>query len=269
MWPAFFGPRQAGRGDPTHRGARAGQVGATPLCSQGSTTVKRRSPVSLPAPFLLSQGTQSHPALRGLGGPGRDARRAQPRSPSAPYSRSWGETAPGPVLRTTPGTPPRGRRPGTARAPAAPGCRSGAWGPVACRIPDQPRLLRPRRPDFPSLPRSLPPSLLPSRPPAPDTQHFSWGALPLGPPSHPAQLWDSGRSVLNVLLRERMAREARCGPGPRGAVVWKAVLLLLCLEVPTGRPYNVDTESALLYQGPPNTLFGYSVVLHSHGANRW
>ncbi|XP_026348185.1 integrin alpha-4 [Ursus maritimus] len=66
-----------------------------------------------------------------------------------------------------------------------------------------------------------------------------------------------------------MAREARCGPGPRGAVVWKAVLLLLCLEVPTGRPYNVDTESALLYQGPPNTLFGYSVVLHSHGANRW
>uniref|UniRef100_A0A7N5KEX1 Integrin subunit alpha 4 n=1 Tax=Ailuropoda melanoleuca TaxID=9646 RepID=A0A7N5KEX1_AILME len=172
------------------------------------------------------------------------------------------------MFRTTPGTPPRGRRPGTARAPAAPGCRSGAWGPAACSILDQPRLLRPRRPDFPSLPRSLPPSLLPSRPPAPDTLHF-WGALPLGRPSHPAQLWDSGRSVLNVFLRERMAREATCGPGPRGAAVWKAVLLLLCLEVPTGRPYNVDTESALLYQGPPNTLFGYSVVLHSHGANRW
>lgn len=46
-------------------------------------------------------------------------------------------------------------------------------------------------------------------------------------------------------------------------------MLLLCLGVPTGRPYNVDTESALLYQGPPNTLFGYSVVLHSQGANRW
>ncbi|XP_047578288.1 integrin alpha-4 [Lutra lutra] len=66
-----------------------------------------------------------------------------------------------------------------------------------------------------------------------------------------------------------MAGEARCGPGPRGAAVWEAVLLWLCLGVPTGRPYNVDTESALLYQGPPNTLFGYSVVLHSHGANRW
>ncbi|XP_044890022.1 integrin alpha-4 isoform X2 [Felis catus] len=69
-----------------------------------------------------------------------------------------------------------------------------------------------------------------------------------------------------------MAGEARCWPGPRGAAVREAVLLpllLLCLGVPTGRPYNVDTESALLYQGPPNTLFGYSVVLHSHGANRW
>lgn len=48
-----------------------------------------------------------------------------------------------------------------------------------------------------------------------------------------------------------MAGEARCGPGPRGAAVWEAVLLWLCLGVPTGHPYNVDTESALLYQGPP------------------
>ncbi|XP_059784248.1 integrin alpha-4 isoform X1 [Balaenoptera ricei] len=66
-----------------------------------------------------------------------------------------------------------------------------------------------------------------------------------------------------------MAAEARCGPGPRGAAVWEAVVLLLCLGVPTGRPYNVDTESALVFKGPADTLFGYSVVLHSHGANRW
>ncbi|MBZ3869784.1 Integrin alpha-4 [Sciurus carolinensis] len=66
-----------------------------------------------------------------------------------------------------------------------------------------------------------------------------------------------------------MAAEARRGPGPRGAAVGEAVMLLLCLGVPTGHPYNVDTESALLYQGPSGTLFGYSVVLHSHGANRW
>ncbi|XP_019484943.1 PREDICTED: integrin alpha-4-like, partial [Hipposideros armiger] len=66
-----------------------------------------------------------------------------------------------------------------------------------------------------------------------------------------------------------MAGEERRGPGPRSAAVREAVMLLLWLGVPTGRPYNVDTESALLYQGPPDTLFGYSVVLHSHGANRW
>lgn len=66
-----------------------------------------------------------------------------------------------------------------------------------------------------------------------------------------------------------MAGEERRGPGPRRAAVPEAVMLLLCLGVPTGRPYNVDTESALLFQGPRHTLFGYSVVLHSHGANRW
>ncbi|XP_004601434.1 integrin alpha-4 [Sorex araneus] len=66
-----------------------------------------------------------------------------------------------------------------------------------------------------------------------------------------------------------MAGEARRGPGPRGAAVPEAVMLLLCLGVPIVRSYNVDTENPLLYQGPPDTLFGYSVVLHSHGAHRW
>lgn len=53
--------------------------------------------MSLPAPLSQILGVPSHPALRGLGGPGPDARQAQPRSPSAPYSRAWGETAQGPV----------------------------------------------------------------------------------------------------------------------------------------------------------------------------
>ncbi|KAM4859175.1 integrin alpha-4 [Thomomys bottae] len=66
-----------------------------------------------------------------------------------------------------------------------------------------------------------------------------------------------------------MATEASRGPRPRGAAVREAVMLLLCLGVPTGHPYNVDTESALRFQGPADTLFGYSVLLHSHGANRW
>lgn len=75
--------------------------------------------------------------------------------------------------------------------------------------------------------------------------------------------------MLNVPFRKRMAVQSRRGPGPRRAAVSKAVMLLLCLGVPTGRAYNVDTESPLLYKGPSKTLFGYSVVLHSHGANRW
>ncbi|XP_004674531.2 PREDICTED: integrin alpha-4 [Condylura cristata] len=66
-----------------------------------------------------------------------------------------------------------------------------------------------------------------------------------------------------------MAWETRSRRGPRRAVVQEAVMLLFCLGFPTGRPYNVDTKSPLLFQGAPNTLFGYSVVLHSHGANRW
>lgn len=66
-----------------------------------------------------------------------------------------------------------------------------------------------------------------------------------------------------------MAGDARRGPGPRRAAVAEAVMLLLCLGVPRGRPYNVDTGSALLYRGSPNSLFGYSVVLHSHGETRW
>ncbi|XP_037706387.1 integrin alpha-4 [Choloepus didactylus] len=66
-----------------------------------------------------------------------------------------------------------------------------------------------------------------------------------------------------------MAGEARRRASSGAAAVREAVMLLLCLGVRTGRPYNVDTESALLYSGPPKTLFGYSVVLHSHGANRW
>ncbi|XP_060033606.1 integrin alpha-4 [Erinaceus europaeus] len=66
-----------------------------------------------------------------------------------------------------------------------------------------------------------------------------------------------------------MAGEARRGSGPRGGAVLEPVMLLLCLGIPTGRPYNVDTEGALLFRGPPGSLFGYSVLLHGHGADRW
>lgn len=66
-----------------------------------------------------------------------------------------------------------------------------------------------------------------------------------------------------------MAAEARCRPRSRGIALREAVMLLLYFGVPTGHSYNLDPENALLYQGPSGTLFGYSVVLHSHGSKRW
>lgn len=94
-----------------HSGARAGQIGATPLRKQALTKVKRLSPVSLPAPLLQSPGARSHPAFLGLGGPGPGARPTQRRSPSAPYSHARGETAQGPV------PPHHARDPTQRRAP--------------------------------------------------------------------------------------------------------------------------------------------------------
>lgn len=229
----------------------------------------------VPRPLQLhsrkSAGAPSHPALRGLAGLDLDACPAQPRSPSAPYSRALGEMAPGPAPDATPGTHPAPSAPGQREHQHLPAAETGRGAQRACCIPGRPhRSARGVPTSPPSLCPSLARSLPPSSPPAPDKLRlFSWGARPCGRPSHPAKLWDSSHLVLNVPLRERMAGEARCGPGPRGPAVREAVLLLLCLGVPSGRPYNVDTESALLYQGPPNTLFGYSVVLHSHAANRW
>ncbi|XP_004628701.2 integrin alpha-4 [Octodon degus] len=55
-------------------------------------------------------------------------------------------------------------------------------------------------------------------------------------------------------------------PPPRPPLL---LLLLLSVGFPGGRPYNVDTESALLFRGAPDSLFGYSVVLHGHGPDRW
>ncbi|XP_052038742.1 integrin alpha-4 [Apodemus sylvaticus] len=66
-----------------------------------------------------------------------------------------------------------------------------------------------------------------------------------------------------------MAAEARCRPRARGVALQEAVMLLLYFGVPIGHSYNLDPESALLYWGPSGTLFGYSVVLHSHGTKRW
>ncbi|RMC18495.1 hypothetical protein DUI87_04384 [Hirundo rustica rustica] len=59
-----------------------------------------------------------------------------------------------------------------------------------------------------------------------------------------------------------------CGRA-RGAAGWAAPLLLLWQCLPTARPYNLDAQHALLFRGSNGTLFGYSVLLHRHGEERW
>ncbi|KAM9548133.1 integrin alpha-4 [Guaruba guarouba] len=59
-----------------------------------------------------------------------------------------------------------------------------------------------------------------------------------------------------------------CGTA-RGAAGWAAPLLLLWQCLPTALPYNLDTQHPLLFQGGNGTLFGYSVLLHQHGEEKW
>ncbi|KAM6269240.1 integrin alpha-4 [Porphyrio hochstetteri] len=55
----------------------------------------------------------------------------------------------------------------------------------------------------------------------------------------------------------------------RRAAGWAVPLWLLWQCLPTARPYNLDIEHPLLFQGGNGTLFGYSVLLHRHGEERW
>uniref|UniRef100_U3IW31 Integrin subunit alpha 4 n=1 Tax=Anas platyrhynchos platyrhynchos TaxID=8840 RepID=U3IW31_ANAPP len=55
----------------------------------------------------------------------------------------------------------------------------------------------------------------------------------------------------------------------RAAPLLLPLLLLLGQRLPTARPYNLDTRHPLLFRGGTGTFFGYSVLLHSHGEERW
>ncbi|XP_064017861.1 integrin alpha-4 isoform X1 [Pogoniulus pusillus] len=55
----------------------------------------------------------------------------------------------------------------------------------------------------------------------------------------------------------------------KGVAGWATPLLLVWQWLPTARPYNLDTQHPLLFQGNNETFFGYSVLLHSHGEERW
>ncbi|CAM5089538.1 unnamed protein product [Natator depressus] len=67
----------------------------------------------------------------------------------------------------------------------------------------------------------------------------------------------------------RVWERRRGGLASGGAPVWAALLLLLGRYLRTAHAYNLDTQHPVVFQGLNGTLFGYSVVLYSHGPSRW
>uniref|UniRef100_A0A8B9GL14 Integrin subunit alpha 4 n=1 Tax=Amazona collaria TaxID=241587 RepID=A0A8B9GL14_9PSIT len=59
-----------------------------------------------------------------------------------------------------------------------------------------------------------------------------------------------------------------CGTA-KGVAGWAVPLLLLWQCLPMAWSYNLDTQHPLLFQGGNGTLFGYSVLLHQHGEDKW
>lgn len=49
-----------------------------------------------------------------------------------------------------------------------------------------------------------------------------------------------------------------------------ALLFLIgCLSVPPVQGFNVDTVNYVLHEGAPNSMFGFSVVLHQEQQRSW
>lgn len=47
------------------------------------------------------------------------------------------------------------------------------------------------------------------------------------------------------------------------------LILVLVLVCPLAAGYNLDLEHSLEFTGPSSSMFGYSVLLHHHGAHNW
>lgn len=173
-----------------------------------------------------SVGLRPQPRLKAKPWPGaaqllqcreaRPGRALRSRDFSAPYSHACRESALGRL--TTPGFYPEARAPGlTVTTPPGRESGVGICGRVlSLAISDCSARRSPTSP--PSLGPCPPPSLLPSRPRAPDTLSlFSRGAFPSASRRIPRSFRDGEwRLVLNVPLRELMAVEARRKPGPEG-----------------------------------------------------
>ncbi|XP_042350304.1 integrin alpha-4 isoform X2 [Plectropomus leopardus] len=55
---------------------------------------------------------------------------------------------------------------------------------------------------------------------------------------------------------------------PSAGSLWLFCSLILVLVHPAAG-YNLDQEHSLEFSGPPSSMFGYSVLLHHHGAHSW
>lgn len=47
------------------------------------------------------------------------------------------------------------------------------------------------------------------------------------------------------------------------------ILVQVLVLVHPAAGYNLDQEHSLEFSGPPSSMFGYSVLLHRHGAHNW
>lgn len=79
---------------------------------------------------------------------------------------------------------------------------------------------------------------------------------------------EAGAGPLSLSLRPAAGAMRSCVRA-QGVAGWATPLLLVWQWLPTARPYNLDTQHPLLFQGNNETFFGYSVLLHSHGEERW
>ncbi|XP_073433590.1 integrin alpha-4 [Dendrobates tinctorius] len=50
--------------------------------------------------------------------------------------------------------------------------------------------------------------------------------------------------------------------------IWRLTLICALIAIPAGT-YNIDEENPLVFKGPDGSLFGYSVIFHSYGDDKW
>lgn len=100
-----------------------------------------------------------------------------------------------------------------------------------------------------------------------DWEWIRWSTCGQGPVSNyspqlmcllPASRFFLSTSVSSIMPPSLGA--AHSGPVPA---------LLLLLVCPLAAGYNLDVEHSLEFTGPSSSMFGYSVLLHHHGAHNW